>query len=51
MCECFGRAVHRHIMFAEESGDVKWLLDEDALSFSYAFRNVLKVTTDLEKAR
>ena len=51
MCECFGRAVHRHITFAEESGDVKWLIDEDAASFSYAFKDDLKVTTDLEKAR
>lgn len=28
MCECFGRALAKHIQFSEEDGEALWFLDE-----------------------
>ena len=51
MCECFGRALAKHVDFSETDGTARWLLDEDDKQFSYAFKDDLKITTDLQKAK
>ena len=51
MCECFGRAVMKHVEFSESSGDIRWFLDEDVANFTHDFKDNLKLTTDLKKAQ
>ena len=41
----------KHVDFSESDGGVRWFLEEDSKAFSYAFKDDLKITTDLEKAR
>ena len=59
MCQCFGRAVMKHVEFSESvENKICWFLDEmtqpeddDLASFSYEFKDDLKITTDLTKAK
>lgn len=59
MCQCFGRAVMKHVDFSESANNkICWFLDEmnqpeeeDVATFSYEFKDDLKITTDLAKAK
>lgn len=51
MCECYGKAVMKHIEFAESTGEDRWFLDEEISSFTHDFKDNLKLTTDFEKAK